>query len=88
MDFDGELLKFGFSTIRYVEAANPEEAELKAVEIVKKDESLISALKNDDDDSPMVYLDKLYEVENFGSEMVPGEGYTFYPEEKPWWKLW
>ena len=88
MNFEGKLVRFGFTTTRYVEAASPEEAELAAVDTVKKDVSLINALHNDENDSPMIYLDKLYELENFGCESVPGKGYTFYQEKKPWWRFW
>lgn len=69
----------GFVTVRWVKAKNEEEAELKAVDLVKQDQSLIDiTLKNRDSDLPLVYL---HEIEKVGLlnylKFKPGKGYTF-----------
>ncbi len=88
INMEGNPKKFGFYTTRYVEAENSEAAEQKAVDIIRNDKEFMGVIINEAGDQPMVYLDQLYEVESFENESVPGQGYTFFPERKPWWKIW
>lgn len=78
MKIEGKLRKHGFYTTRFVEASNPEEAELKAINLVKNDSHLKDAVQNDKSDSPMIFLEALYELESFEETIMPGSGYTFY----------
>ena len=63
LDFMDEKEKCGFFTTVWVEAENPEEAELNAVAELKKHEDLISGILNESDDVPMIYLEEMRELE-------------------------
>ena len=75
--FEGEIVPTGFYVTRLVEAKDEEEAELKAIEMVRKDKS-IKNVKNSKDDPPMLYVEELAEVESFGDLKPPGTGFIFY----------
>jgi hypothetical protein len=60
--------RHGFYTTRYLEAENPEAAELVALELVRTDEKLRGSTMNERTDSPMIYLDEI--VLSFASQMV------------------
>ena len=82
LNFDGKSQKHGFYTTRYVEANDPEEAELKAVDLIKMDSKLTESVQNDHSDVPMIYLDELIELECFEGENITGTGYSFYIEDE------
>ena len=67
----------GFVTTRFVKASTPEEAETRAVELIKTDDSLISALVEEREFEPMIYLVE-YWKESWWKKLGGG-GYTFYP---------
>ena len=97
LDFVDKEKKCGFYTTIWVEANNPEEAELNAVAKVKEQKDLSSGLLNDSDDSPMIYLE---EIQELGSEdeLQENAGRTFFVEtddkevkyyiRKRWWQFW
>lgn len=74
--------KLGFLIIRYVEAENPEEAEMKAVSMVRKIERLKFGLLNTKDNPPMIYLEDLAELESFDGINNLEPGIIFYNEDK------
>jgi len=78
---DGVIHRYGFFTTRCVEANNPRDAELLAVDIVKNDALLRTTVKNKPENPPMIHLDELIEVTDFEDALVPGKGYSFYPED-------
>jgi len=82
IEYEGKIQKHGFYTTRYIEAENTEEAELKAVETIKNDKTLIESVKNERTDEPMIYLKELYELETFEDVSPPGTGYSFYIDEE------
>ena len=82
IEYEGKLQKHGFYTTRYIEAENPEEAELKAVEAIKSDKKLIESVKNYRADAPMIYLEEISELETFENVKPPGSGYSFYIDEE------
>jgi hypothetical protein len=71
----------GFYTTRFVEAENPKEAENLSVELIKNDSKLKDSVLNERSDPPEIYLESIDELESFGGNSVPGNGYTFYPDE-------
>ena len=73
--------RMGFYTTRFVKADSPEEAEKLSVDLIKSDSDLKNTVLNDKSDPPMIYLESLDELERFGDNILPGSGYTFYPEE-------
>lgn len=81
INLEGIVQKLGFYTTRWVEANNPEEAELQAVTLVKNDGDLRAAVKNKAEDPPTIYIAEIIEVADFDDVQVPGAGYSFYAEE-------
>jgi hypothetical protein len=77
MNHEGVPIRTGFYTTRFVEAANPREAESKAVELIKNDTELVRMVLNERDDSPMLYAEQIEEV----SALQDVAGYTFYTDE-------
>ena len=74
--------KMGFYTTRFVEANSPQEAEKLSIELIQNDSQLKNSITNEGSDPPLINLDSIEELSNFGDNKVPGKGYTFYPEEK------
>ena len=79
MNTDRGVENLGFITTRFVKARTPEEAEIKAVDLIKKDAKLTSALVKDRNLEPMIYLVE-YWKESWWKK-VGGSGYSFYPME-------
>ena len=69
----------GFFTTKWVEAANEEEAELKAVDLIKNDKELVDIVLNKErglEIVPMIYLEEINEISK--SEMEDIQGRTWY----------
>ena len=81
IELEGVVQRLGFYTTRWVEANNPEEAEMQAVALVKNDGDLRVAVRNKPEDLPTIHLDEIIEVADFENIQVPGAGYSFYVEE-------
>jgi hypothetical protein len=69
----------GFFTTRIVKANTPEEAELKAVEMVKTDKDLLESLSEKREFEPKIYLEEMWTVRWW--KRIGGKGYTFYSME-------
>lgn len=80
--FDGRKQVVGFYTTRFVEAENPEEAENKAVQLIREDRKLQKVVLNDKSDPPMIFVEEIEEKVSFDGVKLPGTGYTFYPVKK------
>ena len=79
-DYEGEPTRFGFSTTRHIEAADPEEAERRAIQDVLEDDQLNASLLNDPSNPPRVTMTRSIEVESFDSDLSPQLGYIFYED--------
>ncbi|WKL58623.1 hypothetical protein Q1W73_06460 [Asticcacaulis sp. ZE23SCel15] len=77
---DGKTEILGFYTTRYVEAGSEDEAEHKAVDLIRKDESLKKIVLNAKDDPPLIYLEEIDVVLSDHSN-EPVMGYVFYPDK-------
>lgn len=80
LSLDEKPMKFGFFTSRLVESANEEQAELDAVQLIRKDPGLQGVL-NERSDPPMIYCKEIIEIEPFDATMIQA-GFTFYPEDE------
>ena len=80
LNLEGDSQKFGFYTTRDVEAESFEDAESRAVEIIKEDKSLKNNVLNGKNDSPMIYIDEMRLLES-GEEKLNNSGFAFYCEE-------
>lgn len=81
MNQDDKVCRLGFYTTRFVEAGTPEEAEKRAVQLVRDDGKLKAAVLNDKADPPMIYLEEIDELVSFDGIEPPGGGYTFFLED-------
>jgi hypothetical protein len=75
----GKVETLGFYTARRIEHDDLETAENLAMESIR--EELRKIVLNKPDDTPNLNVDEIYEVEDFGDELVPGKGFTWYEEE-------
>ena len=81
LTLEGGTHKYGFYTTRYIEANNPEDAELSAVQAIRDDSDFTSTVKNEESDPPMIYIESLDELSTFEGVELPSTGYTFYPDD-------
>lgn len=82
LEIEGNEELLGFVTTRWVEASNPQDAEFKARELIKNDDSLLELFKtsNKKNPKPMIYLSEIAQVSWFTFIWrKPGCGYSFYP---------
>jgi hypothetical protein len=86
LDVEGRKGRYGFYQTVFVRGADPSEAEINAVGIVKGDSELKLATQNESNDPPMLYLDSLEELE--ASDLPPNENGRTYYVEKRWWQFW
>jgi len=71
--------KYGFYCTRDVSAVSFEDAETKAVELIRNEERITSITLNAKDDSPMLYVDDI-RVLRVEEETLNNSGFTYYPE--------
>ena len=77
--FDGKPEIGGFYTTRFVKAKNPDDAELKAVDLIKQDKSFHEISLNSEPIKPTIYLEEIAEISWFKYIVNKlGKGYTFY----------
>jgi hypothetical protein len=80
LHFDGQLQKVGFYVSRVVDALNPDEAELVAVDVVREDPRLKDNVLNERDDPPMLRTEEVEEIEESDSEKNVDTGLSWYRE--------
>jgi hypothetical protein len=79
IELDGELKKCGFYTTRFVDAADQSLAQSEATSIVRNDLFLIENVKNQSDDTPMLFIDGIEYLETYDGTR-PGSGFAWYTE--------
>ena len=82
LDMDGTVKSTGFYTTVFVEARDADEAELSAVEVIRKDDRLRQCVLNERPDPPMLYAEEVDELTRFDGPAHQSLGYTFYEEEQ------
>ena len=82
LNFGEGPIKVGFYTTRFVEAKNAKEAEIQSIDLIKNDPELKGNILNEKSNTPMLYIENIVEVKSFGDNAVPGNGYTFYPDDE------
>src|SRR5262245_3225040 len=80
LNVDGQPECMGFYTWRYVEASAPEHAADLAIDLIRGEHDLNSAILNPASDTPMIYIEGVDELESFGEVTPPGKGRTWYRE--------
>jgi hypothetical protein len=89
IEMEGKLGRYGFFTIRYVEAADAKAAENGAVEMIRTTQRLRELVRNGPDDPPIMDVTEIAELESFNKIENMEPGFIWY-EEKPkrWWQFW
>ena len=80
LNTDGEV-KRGFYTTRYVEAADRDTAEQRAVGAFRDEGRLRGLVLNDPSDPPMLFADEIDEIETFDGIESLTPGLVFHPDE-------
>ena len=80
---EGKNEVFGFFTTRWVKASDEEQAELKAVELIKNDNYLLNMMIDNDEHCPKIYLVDIFKT-NWLTYFLkyPGKGYSFYTDSE------
>ncbi len=65
VDVNGHLLRMGFYTARYVEAADAVEAAERAVQMIREFDEFKVKIRNEDRDPPVVVAEEIEEIETF-----------------------
>ena len=76
------LEKHGFVTNVYTEAKNEEDAENKAIDLLRKHEDLKSAVRNQKDDPPEMYADEIVEITNYEEIEPKVQSLIWYSESE------
>ncbi len=79
LDLKGSVKKYGFFTTRYIEADNPEQAEIRALQLIRQDKLIKAAAKNEGS-QPMIYVDSIVELKSSEGSRLPDTGYRFFPD--------
>jgi hypothetical protein len=82
MDIHGRE-RLGYFTTRYVEGRDSEEAAEHALDLVRNELNSTGSLLNGADDPPVVKVSEIAQVTSFKGVLVPGRGFTFFPEDQP-----
>jgi len=77
---NGSPIKHGFYTTVFVEAANAEQAESAAVNLLKNDSQLRDALENENTDPPRVFIESIEEIHSFEGCKLPRVGLAWFVE--------
>jgi hypothetical protein len=80
VEIDGERQRHGFFQTLVVEAIDPDQAELRAIELVKSSSDLKDLVRIDQGDPPTFYLDSLSEIELTDMPKPDPRGRSWYAE--------
>jgi hypothetical protein len=70
---------FGFYATRWVDAIDPDAAELRCVELLRRDKDL-TQIKRVEGVTPMIFIEEIEELRG-EPETHPGSGFTFFAME-------
>lgn len=78
MEFESAPKRLGFYVVRVVEAADEADAELRAVEMLRRDPKLRGQVLNDPSDPPMLFAEEIAETEADDEYETSPPGFIFY----------
>ncbi len=82
IESDDRLEKYGFFTNIYLRAGNEDEAEYKAMDILRANTKLRSAVRNEKSDPPTMHVDEISEISNYDEIEPKEQGLIWYREEE------
>ena len=77
------IKRMGFYTTVHVRARSENEAELRAMKLLRGDKALCKSVRNPGSDPPRMFLEKLEELSSFKGCRLPRTGFAFYSERGP-----
>jgi hypothetical protein len=77
IQFEDKIENLGFYTTRVVKANSAEEAESRAIDLIRNDEGLTSMVQRSSDINPKIYLESIKMASWW--KRLGGKGYTFWP---------
>ena len=81
IDRGAGLENCGFITTRFVEAADPQEAELAAVASVRRREDIKPMLRNPANNPPLLDLEEIEQIDSFEGIENLEQGLIWYKED-------
>ena len=81
INLDGKGQKFGFYTTAFVEGQDEEQAEQRAIGLLRDDKEFRQSVLNEKSDAPMMFVDEIAELESFEGLNLPRTGFSFFPED-------
>jgi hypothetical protein len=89
IEFDGKIAKYGFFSVRLVEASTPADAESAAVQMIRETQHLRDIVRNTLDDPPLMDVVQIAELDSLVGIDEREPGVVWYPENpRRWWQLW
>ena len=77
----------GFYISAFLEAPTPEEAEDRAVELVRTSPKLRAIVTNEPDDPPRMFIEELAELDDWPADCVrPLSGFVYYDDPDAEWR--
>lgn len=59
IEFDSKPMRCGFYTTRYVRAGNEQDAEIAAVNLVRRDEDLLKSMRRETSSDPLLFAESI-----------------------------
>jgi hypothetical protein len=81
INLEGQDQKFGFYTTAFVEGEDKEQAEQRAMALLRNDKEFRRSVLNERSDAPMMFVDEIDELQSFEGLKLPRTGFSFFPEE-------
>ena len=81
INLEGEDQKLGFFTTAFVEGQDEEQAEQRAMALLRNDKEFRRSVLNEQSDAPMMFVDEIDELQSFEGVNLPRTGFSFFPEE-------
>lgn len=75
-----KVRRMGFYTTVFVTARSPKDAELRGVNVIRRDKALRASVRNAKDDPPRIFIDEIVELQSFRGCRRPRVGLAFYAE--------
>ena len=73
----------GFYTAVHVRARNTKEAELRALDVIRRDKKLRASVRNPKSDPAGMFVDEIVELRSFKGCRIPRSGFAFYQDRGP-----
>jgi hypothetical protein len=81
INFEDKDQKLGFYTTVFVEGKDEEQAEQRAIALLRNDKEFRRSVLNEQSDAPMMFVDEIDELGSFDGVNLPRTGFSFFLEQ-------